>query len=265
MELSYSKHGSGPVIIILHGLYGSGDNWFNIARELANNFTVYLIDQRNHGKSPHSPTLAYDVMAQDLFEFVTQHELDSVNIIGHSMGGKTAITYTLLHGEKVKKLINVDISPYSYEGITSFREQYIYHKSIIERFQTAPIDKTNSRAEIEAYFAEKITNTSTRRFLLKNLSRNSTGEFQWKLNIDSISSNIDKVIDAAPPVKMGAQSFVDTLFIRGEKSPYITNEDMEGIKDIFPNSSFISYENSGHWLHVEETERFVNDVMKFLL
>lgn len=265
MNLFYTKLGEGSPLIILHGLYGSGDNWFNIARSLSDTFTVYLVDQRNHGKSPHTPTHNYAELAQDLNEFITSLDLKSFAIIGHSMGGKTAMTYVLEHSERVSKLINVDISPFSYEGVEHFTEQSAFHQSIIERFLTAPIDQSGSRLEIEKYFAEKISNINIRRFLLKNLKRDKNGGFSWKLNIETISASLSNVIDAVPPVKMGAQSFVNSLFIRGGKSPYISDDDIESIKDVFPNSSFITYKESGHWLHSEETERFIADVRNFLL
>ena len=265
MKLFYNKLGEGPALIILHGLYGSGDNWFNIARALSEHFTVYLVDQRNHGRSPHTLTHSYEEMAEDLSKLITILNLDNLIIIGHSMGGKTAMTYTLQHGNKVKKLINVDISPYSYDSLEHFKEQLTYHQTIIERFLTAPINSSNSRINIETHFTEKISNINTRRFLLKNLNREKDGRFSWKLNIKTIAASLSNVIDAAPPVKMGAQSYVDTLFIRGGMSPYISNEDVDSIKDIFPNSDFITYKNSGHWLHAEETERFIKDVKNFLL
>jgi pimeloyl-ACP methyl ester carboxylesterase len=256
--------GEGPTLLILHGLYGTGDNWYNIARALSSSFTVYLIDQRNHGRSAHNVIHNYTEMASDVEEFVEKLNLKKINIIGHSMGGKTAMTYTLQHGENVNKLINVDISPYSYQDLNHFKEQQDFHYSIIERFLTAPISTAKSRAEVEAYFAEKITNKDTRLFLLKNLSRNKKGHFSWKLNVKTLSESLLNVIDAAPPIKMGAQSYVDTLFIRGGKSPYISDEDIESIPDIFPNSKFITYPNSGHWLHAEEPDRFIADAQAFL-
>jgi pimeloyl-ACP methyl ester carboxylesterase len=265
MELFYKVIGQGPSLIILHGLYGSGDNWVNIARALSDHFTVYLIDQRNHGRSPHSVSHTYIEMSDDINHVIEKIGIDTFCMIGHSMGGKTAITYTLKQGSKVKKLINVDISPFSYHDIDNFQDQYEYHKSIVERFVTAPIESAKSRTEIENYFAEKITNISTRRFLLKNLKRNQNGEFSWKLNINTLAKSLHNVIDAAPPVKMGAQSYVETLFIRGGKSPYISDEDMESTLDVFPNSKFITYEDSGHWLHSEEAVRFIKDVKNFLL
>ncbi len=261
MELYYSKQGQGPTLIILHGLYGSGDNWHSIARVLSKEFTVYLVDQRNHGKSPHSLSHNYADMSYDLKELVDKIGDSSVNIIGHSMGGKTAMTFTLEHSQFVNKLVAVDISPFSYINIDGFSNQYTFHKNILECFKNAPIKSVTSRKEIDYYFAQTIKIPEIRMFLLKNLHRNKSGEFSWKLNINAISNSLPDIIGDVPPIKDGATSFTKTLFIKGGKSPYITTNDIESIKNIFFNSSFITYENCGHWLHTEDPNRFLNDVL----
>ncbi len=264
MELSFKSFGQGPPLVILHGLYGMGDNWMNIAQVLSQQFTVYLVDQRNHGNSPHTPLHTYEAMSADLKEFTDKLQLESIVLIGHSMGGKTAITFTLQHGLKVKKLICVDISPFSYLGLEAFRKNIVFHQMVLELYQTAPIDKATRRDEIEAYFAEKITDAAIRRFLLKNLARAKNHAFFWKHNVKALVDSLESIIDAAPPVKMGAQSFVPTLFLRGGKSDYISQEDMESIRDVFPRSQIITYEHCGHWLHSEEPEMFIQDVLNFL-
>lgn len=263
MELNYHKTGQGPPVIILHGLYGSGTNWLNIARELASDFTVYLPDQRNHGGSSHNPSHTYDDMAEDLLKFCKQHNLDSIYLIGHSMGGKAAITFTLQHPGITKKLICVDISPYSYIGLDHFEDQIAFHQKILDTFLSAPIANTTSRKAVDDYFARNISNAHIRKFLLKNLKRNNNGEFYWQLNISTLMSSLEYVIDAAPPVKLGAQSYIPTLFIRGELSPYITPEDIDVIPDVFPNAIHETFENSGHWLHAEYPEKFIQSTKNF--
>lgn len=264
MKLFYSKTGQGPALIILHGLYGSGDNWINIARALSSEFTVYLVDQRNHGRSPHCVSHTYSEMATDIKELVAKLNVDNINIIGHSMGGKTAMTYALENGNNVNKLIIVDISPFSYLGIDTFSNQYDFHKGIIECFEKAPIASFTSRKEVDDFFAQSIKDVNVRLFLLKNLHRLKSGKFEWKLNIQTIANSLEDIIGEVPPIKLGATSFTNTLFIKGGKSPYISKDDMEGIADIFTNSTFITYENSGHWLHAEEPEKFTRDVLSFL-
>lgn len=264
MELHYSKIGKSPALFIIHGLYGSGDNWMNIAKALSDKFTVYLIDQRNHGRSPHSAVHNYNEMASDIKSVCDKEEIRTLYIIGHSMGGKTAITFTLNYPGIVRKLVNVDISPYSYLDQEHFKEQIEYHNIILNTFKSAPINKIASRADMEDYFAPFIKNTSIRRFLLKNLKRDKTKGFFWQLNVEALAANLTTIVDAAPPVKLGAQSFIPTLFIRGGQSPYISDDEKEAIPDVFPNASFETFENSGHWLHADEPERFIKAVSDFI-
>lgn len=263
MDLHFSKFGNGPALVILHGLYGQGNNWMNIAQALAGQFTVFTVDLRNHGQSPHALLHNYDEMAADLKKICTNEGLSKFNLLGHSMGGKTAITFTLKYPGIVQKLIVVDISPYSYLNQKPFEQQILFHKKVIETFKSAPIDSAVSRAEVEAYFDSSIESISIRKFLLKNLKRSKEGKFYWQLNIDALANNLETIIDAAPPVKIGARSFIPSLFIRGGKSVYITDEEMAAIPDVFPNAQFTTFENAGHWLHSEEPERFIKVVREF--
>ena len=264
MRLHYSKLGNGPALLILHGLYGQGDNWMNIARELAESYTVYLIDQRNHGKSPHAPSHTYDDMADDLHELCISLNLDRFILLGHSMGGKTAMTFTLKYPGIVQKLISVDISPYSYLNQKQFEHQINFHKTILKTFQEAPVALAKTRTEIEMFFSKPIGDISVRKFLLKNLKRSKEGKFYWQLNIVALSENLEDIIGAASPVKFGTQSYIPILFIRGGKSPYISIDEMGAIPDVFPNAQFTTFENAGHWLHAEEPERFIETVRQFL-
>lgn len=264
MKLFYRKTGKGPALLILHGLYGSGTNWLNIASHFSKDFTVYLIDQRNHGESPHDVSQSYDNMANDLKEFCNHLNIKSIYLIGHSMGGKTAMTFTLQYPGIVKKLICVDISPYSYLDQSYFNEQAAFHKSIMETFQIAPIQETQSRKEVELFFAKAIQSKPIRKFLLKNLKRNKDGLFYWQHNVKALQEGLENIIDAIPTIKLGIQSFIPVLFIRGGKSPYITNEDIDAIPDIFQNATFITFENAGHWLHAEYPDRFIQTVQDFL-
>jgi esterase len=264
MQLYFSKIGKGPDLVILHGLYGQGENWMNIARELSSDFTVFLVDQRNHGKSPHSPDHTYEELASDLLEFCKSQKLKSIHLLGHSMGGKTAMTFALKYPEFVKKLVVVDISPYSYLNQENFNSIVAFHKNVLETFKTAPVEEAKSRSEIEKYFCNSIKDIGIRRFLLKNLRRSKEGNFYWQLNIQSIYNNLDKIIDAAPPIKIGITSKIPALFIRGGKSPYISDDEMESIPDVFKNAEFCTFENAGHWLHVEYPERFLKMIRNFL-
>jgi esterase len=264
MILNYRKSGEGPALIILHGLYGSGTNWLNIASHFSKRFTVYLVEQRNHGDSPHESSNTYNNLSDDLNEFCNKLGLDSIFLIGHSMGGKAAMTFTLQHPGITKKLICVDISPYSI-GQPHFSEQIQFHKSILETFHAAPIDQTNSRKDVEAFFAKTIQNKSIRKFLLKNLKRDQKGKFFWQLNVNALSANLSEIMDVIPPVKLGIQSYIPTLFIKGGKSPYITQEDIEAIPDVFQHASFVTFEEAGHWLHAEYPEKFISTAFNFFV
>lgn len=264
MKLFYRKTGNGPALFILHGLYGSGTNWLNIASVLSKKYTVYLIDQRNHGESPHHPSHTYKELADDLKEMCNDLNINSLFLIGHSMGGKTAMTFTLQYPGIVKKLICVDIAPYSYLDLEYFNEQASFHKLIMETFISAPIHKSTSRKEIELYFAESISSKPIRKFLLKNLKRNSSGQFYWQHNIEVLQTELEHIIDAIPTIKLGTQSYIPALFIQGEKSPYISTEDIEAIPDIFQNATFSTFKNAGHWLHAEFPEKFIQTVLEFL-
>jgi esterase len=264
MQLQYTCIGSGPSLIILHGLYGQGDNWLSIARILSTSHTVYLVDQRNHGKSSHSPVHSYDEMALDLLELCNVLDLKSFDLIGHSMGGKTAMTFCLKYPGFVRKLVVVDISPYSYLEQNQPNNQLNFHRKVLECFRNAPIQTSKNRVEIEEFFMEQLENSFICKFLLKNLRRTKNGDFLWQLNVNALWNNLEILIDSVPPVKMGAQSSIPVLFLKGGKSPYLSNEDVLAIPDVFKNSKFISFENAGHWLHVEETERFVETTENFL-
>lgn len=264
MMLNYRKSGDGPALIILHGLYGSGTNWLNIASHFSSQFTVYLVDQRNHGDSPHENSHTYNNLADDLNEFCNKLGLDSISLIGHSMGGKAAMTFTLQHPGITKKLICVDISPYSL-GQSYFSEQIKFHKSILEAFHSAPINQTNLRKDIEAFFAQTIQNKQIRKFLLKNLKRDQKDHFFWQLNVETLSVSLSEIMDVIPPVKLGIQSYIPTLFIKGGKSPYITPDDIEAIPDVFQHARFVTFENAGHWLHAEYPEKFITTVSDFLV
>ncbi|HEX5170286.1 MAG TPA: alpha/beta fold hydrolase [Cyclobacteriaceae bacterium] len=252
MKLFYREVGeTGQPIVILHGLFGSSDNWFTQAKMLADNHKVYLIDQRNHGQSPHSDEFNYDTLADDLREFLVSNNILNPILIGHSLGGKTAMKFATTNPESLSKLIVVDIAPKTYP---------VKHDGILEGLKALPIDSIKSRNEADQLLAEYVEEPNVRQFLLKNLQRTPEGGFTWKINIPVLDQNIESVGEGI----IGLKKFdKPTLFIRGLHSDYIEDADMGYIKTIFPQANLVTLE-TGHWVQAERPVEFVEVVNKFL-
>ncbi|MDN3668617.1 alpha/beta fold hydrolase [Echinicola jeungdonensis] len=252
MTLNYKKIGQGEPLIILHGLFGSADNWMSIAKELENDFTIYLVDQRNHGESPKSDEWTYKAMAEDLAGFLTSQGLEAVNLMGHSMGGKTAMNFALKYPGKVKKLIIADIAPRYYDP---------HHQSILEGLNAIDLENLSSRKEAEDTLSKYISEKGIRQFLLKNLGRNEESKFTWKVNLPVITEKIENVGEAL----QGNQTFENpTLFMRGANSDYIQDQDKADLEKFFPDYKLISIKNAGHWLHAEQPAAVVATIKAFL-
>ncbi len=251
MLLNYKTFGEGPPLIILHGLFGSLDNWVTLGKKFSKNFKVYLVDQRNHGQSFHSDEFSYDVMSEDLSLFMGEMKLEKAHIIGHSMGGKTAMEFARKYSDKVEKLIVADIGPKFYP---------VHHTQIIKAFYSVPVDKISSRKEADDILSGLVPDFGTRQFLLKNLSREADG-FKWKMNLDAISSSIEEV---GKGLNQNAIIMNKTLFLRGGNSDYILNDDFNLIHSVFPNSRVDTVEGAGHWLHAEKPSEFYEKASEFL-
>ena len=238
-------------MIILHGLMGSSDNWLPQAKMLGEHYHVWVVDQRNHGQSPHSNEFNYKVLSEDILNFIQEHHIDSPVIIGHSMGGKAAMNFALTHPDKLDKLIVVDIAPKAYD---------VRHDHIVEGLKAVPIDSVQSRQEANDALAPHISSEAVRQFLLKNLMRKPEGGFGWRINLPVIDQSLEMIsgglVDEGTFEKK-------TMFIRGIKSDYILDDDREAIKKIFPNSTLVTME-TGHWVQAEKPEEFVQVVLSFL-
>ncbi|HLF19353.1 MAG TPA: alpha/beta fold hydrolase [Bacteroidota bacterium] len=251
IQLSFHSYGHGEPLVILHGLLGSSDNWHTVSKKLSAHFLVFAVDLRNHGRSPHSDSFSYETMAQDIKEFLQQHSLSSVFLLGHSMGGKTAMTFALAHPDSVRKLIVVDIAPRDYGA---------QHDDIFDALYSLKLEQFQNRKQIDETLARTIPSFSTRQFLVKNLSRNDEGSFTWKINLDVIHRNygeLNKAVQGGPPFTK------PTLFIRGGKSPYILDEDLGDIKRLFPFSTVTTIQHAGHWVHADTPDEFTNIVLDF--
>lgn len=252
MEMNFKKLGEGSPIIILHGLFGSSDNWLSIGKVLAENHTVYLPDLRNHGDSFHSDTFTYEAMAGDLKQFIEQQQIEQPVLVGHSMGGKVAMKFAVNHPDLLEKLVVVDIAPRAYPP---------HHGTILDGLKSIDLDKIGSRNEADKALAESVPELGVRQFLLKNLTRGKDKQFVWKLNLSVIDEQIENVGEGLED-KLAMSK--PTLFIRGGKSNYIKNEDNIAIVSFFPNSEVKTIEEAGHWIHAEQPEAFVDIVRDFI-
>ena len=250
MKLAFKKMGEGEPLVILHGLFGSSDNWQTLGREFAKDFTVYLVDLRNHGHSPHSNELSYELMAEDLKEFFTDQNIKEATILGHSMGGKTAMRFAQIYPENVKKLIVADMGVKSYAA---------HHQDILDALYALDLDFLESRKDAEEVMKPLVPNFAVRQFLLKNLYRKSKNEFAWRVNFPVVEENMDDILAALP----GNVVDKPALFLYGEESRYIEKSDFDNIQKIFPQAKFASLP-TGHWIHAEDAEGFYKKVMEYV-
>ncbi len=267
MNLFFRELGQGHTnLIIIHGLYGSSDNWLSIARLLEDKFRIFIIDQRNHGQSPHSSEMNYDVMSEDIMLFMQQHKLDKAIIMGHSMGGKTAMAFALKYPKLVEKLVVIDIAPKSYNSFSNYAQITNDHRTIVNALLSVNPSQYNSRSSIDKTLKEPIPNDMVRSFLLKNIGRNENKQLYWKLNIEAISINLNKIMDGVSEFE-STDEFPEekaVVIIRGAKSSYVQDEDMQQVRKYFPSAQLADIPNAGHWLHAEQTELFIKTVKYFL-
>lgn len=266
MKLNTQILGEGKDLIILHGLYGSGDNWLTTARQLAENFRVHLPDQRNHGDSPHHEDHSYEAMVEDVVEYIGEHTVGSPIILGHSMGGKTAMWLSILHPELTSALIVADISPVSYAQVTSPSRLINQHLNIVNAMHSLDFSQVKTRQQIDQELAAYIPIEKIRQFLIKSIDRGKNGTYKWKLNINALSNYLPEIMKGIDIEKHATAINPDmpVLFIKGELSEYIPDSDFEQIKKLYPQAEFETIFDSGHWIHAEKPEAFLNVVKAFL-
>ncbi len=262
MDLYYKKIGKkGPVILILHGLFGNGKNWYSIAKYLSKSYQVYSLDLRNHGLSAHSDKMNYSDMVNDLVEFMDKHKLEQVNILGHSMGGKLAMLFALEYPTRIHQLVVVDIAPVVYKH---------RFKEIFSALLDIPLKQINSRVEAEKSLFERIKDKGICQFLLQNLClKNSNCHLPnhkqkidanyWRFNVLALKKNIGNIA-TFPIINKERQFLGETLFIAGQNSDYINKNNRIEIKHYFPSSKIVKVKGAGHWLHAEKP-----DVVKNIL
>jgi pimeloyl-ACP methyl ester carboxylesterase len=242
----YSKiEGSGKPLLILHGFLGMSDNWKTLGSQFASaGFQVHLLDLRNHGRSFHSEEFSYEIMAQDVFEYCNENGLENIDVIGHSMGGKTAMLLATSYPNLVDKLLVADIGPKFYAP---------HHQDILAGLNAVDFTTKPSRNDVEEMLKNHIPDFGTRQFLMKSLYWQEPGQLAFRFNLAVFNEKINEIGKALQSDLIFEKP---TLFIRGGNSGYIQDIDLENIKKYFPNSSFETIPNVGHWLHAENSEMF---------
>lgn len=252
MKLNYREIGSGQPLIILHGLFGSSDNWQTQAKKFAVYFRVILVDLRNHGHSNWDPDTSYHAMASDIIELIHALNLEKIILVGHSMGGKVAMLTTQLNPKLIDKLIVVDM------GIKGYPP---HHQHILEGIHAVKLDGVSSRSEADFELSKYIESEGVKQFLLKNLYWKEKGQLAWRMNVAVLEASMDQILEPIPETEV----FTPTLFIIGELSNYILDEDISEIENLFPDSQYITISQAGHWVHAEKPDEFVDAVLGFCL
>ena len=239
-QLHFEKYGdSGPAVVILHGLFGSSKNWVSVARQLAADYRVFTVDARNHGRSFHSDEHSVALMADDLQQFLADEQISQPVLLGHSMGGLTAIRYTLHNPNKVAALLVVDIAPRMYQ--ISYQQEFAALKMDIGRF--------TSRKEIDEALKKIVTNQAVRQFLQTNIESDSAGRYRWVLNVAALEKAHHR---ADPQLAEGMVYHGPALFMRSLKEDFITDDDLPLIRRYFPSSQVLDFSQGNHWLHITE-------------
>ena len=254
MELNFQAFvGEGEPLIIMHGLFGSARNWQGIAKQLADRFSVYTLDLRNHGNSPHSDRMSYSDMATDVAQLMHQQGLAKAHILGHSMGGKVAMTLALTQPELIDKLIIVDIAPIAYQH--GFED-------ILSGLKAIPLATLKSRQQADTVLADYVEASSLRQFLLQNLVPIKGGGYQWRIDIGSIEKNLNQIIGFE---EISGAYLGDSLFIGGAASTYLSDTSQKEALRYFPNATIKMIPKVGHWPHIESPKVFLEYIGTFVL
>ncbi|PCI59490.1 MAG: alpha/beta hydrolase [Methylophilaceae bacterium] len=250
MQLHYKILGQGQPLILLHGLFGSADNWGAVAKHFSQHYQTISVDLRNHGRSPHHDSQSYPDMAEDIIELCDALKLDTIHLLGHSLGGKTAMQFATQYPERVDKLIVVDMA------IRTYPDKQTH---LMEAMMTVDLSSMQSRSEVSRVLSDPIPNAMVRQFLLMNLVKVDDG-LQWRINLTALKANYSAIRQS---VCASAQYDKPCLFIRGEHSDYVRDEDVEEIKNHFTKAQFTSLP-TGHWVHAEQPQAFIEVVAQFL-
>ncbi|MBP1648813.1 MAG: alpha/beta hydrolase [Bacteroidetes bacterium] len=252
MHLFSKTYGEGEPVIILHGLFGSLNNWNTLGQQLGQTFKVHLVDQRNHGRSPHDRVHTYKAMAEDLSEYCQEQGLASASLVGHSMGGKTAMEFALTHPGAVRKMVVVDMSP---------RATAARHDAIMEALTSIRPERFTSREGVDEALKGRIPDQVVRRFLLTNLKREGDGRYVWKMNLAVIQESYGEMNRG---IENGRTFNGPVLFLKGGRSPYLSEADLPAIRALFSRAELRTIARAGHWVHAEAPEEFLAAVREFI-
>lgn len=251
MKLHYQDIGEGHPLVLMHGLFGSADNWRSMARYFSRFYRVISVDLRNHGRSPHSDTQDFVSMAADIEQLCGDLGLHKVHVIGHSLGGKVAMQFAAEQPAWVEKLVVVDISP---------RRYFSEHTPLMDAMLALDLNSLGSRTAVDEALSEKVRDKSVRQFLLMNLQSDDNGLY-WRINLPALKANYQQLM---APVCEDMTVSADSLFVYGGSSEYVTAEDRSLIKHHFPQAQFQAIEKAGHWVHAERPQQFKQVVEDFL-
>lgn len=253
VKLNYKTFGEGQPLLILHGLFGSLDNWQTHAKTLSEYFQVILVDARNHGHSPHTEKHNYELIAEDLKLLLDDLEIKAASLIGHSMGGKAVMRFAQLFPSRVRKLVVVDM------GIKAYP---MHHDIILDGLKSIDFELITSRSVADHQLSNYIQDLAVRQFLMKNLYWVEPGKrLAWRMNLESLEKEMTNILVSLPQEVVN----IDTLFLYGTQSNYVLEEDMPFIEAVFPSVHFEAIEGAGHWVHAEKPSEFLDAVLKFLL
>lgn len=252
MKLHYRTLGEGKPMIILHGLFGFSDNWQTHAKKLAEYYLVILVDLRNHGHSDWADEISYELMANDVYELCLELQLSDFILLGHSMGGKVAMYFAQAHEHLLDKLVVVDIGMKAYP---------MHHEHILAGIHAVDIKNNKTRSQAEKQLSAHIDSEGVKQFLLKNLYWKEKGQLAWRMNVEVLERDMPNILAEVPDTQVN----VPTLFIRGEMSNYILDEDIPAIEDVFIDAEIVTIQNAGHWVHAEAPAEFLDTLLSFCL
>jgi esterase len=255
MKLFFRRMGQGNPVIILHGLLGLSDNWVTFGRQLAVDFEVFIPDLRNHGQSPHDPVFNFHLLVGDLIELIKDLGLKKINMIGHSLGGKTAMLFALNYPDLLDKLVIVDIAPGKYPP-------NLEHQMLIDAMLKVNFSSVHSRSDVDKQLEQNVPSLKLRQFLLKNIYWKDKYSLGWRLNLPVLKESLPFIMKEITSDK---QFMNPVLLVRGGLSGYVTNPDVSEMVKLFPQTLVKTLANASHWVHADAPAEFYTLVHEFLL